>query len=437
MQTRGRSFTRLQFLHGKRFFGVYRRGIRKMAGSSVRYWLGFATLLALAVLGYALVRSSPSVATLPPKPVQGDPLSVRSASSESGPGEWAMEGYNPARTRALSESIALPMNRQQEVRITEDRGIGSPVAIAQNVILVEAEHYLRAIDLETGEERWAFAEKGRYISPAVAGDTVFIRAEANNQGEILAVDLHTGQQRWAFTPRRLSSPATDFWGGHLTSPVIAGGTVFIGAGKEIYALDAATGAVRWEYTTQDYIFSSATVGDQRVFISDATHLYALDQETGKVAWKTPTDFAVYFSPIVANQTVFLTNGEKLLALNTVDGAKRWETGIPGLTLIPGAAQGSRLFVKSMSTLYALDLATGDELWHFDDPSYVSFPAIAGDQLFAVTGASGQTGLVALDVATGQSIWNQPVPVLTTAAPVIAGQTVYVRTTDGRVLGLSN
>ncbi len=348
-----------------------------------------------------------------------------------------MEGYNPARTRALSGSITLPMNQQREIHVTADKGIGSPVAIAQNIMLVEAERTLRAIDLETGKERWSFAENGRYISPAAAGDTVFIRAEANNQGQIFALDLHTGQQRWAFTPRRLSSPATSFWGGHLTSPIIVDDVVFIGAGKELYALDAVTGAVRWEYTTQDYISSSATVGDSRVFISDATHVYAIDQQTGTLAWKSPTTLAIYFSPIVANQTVFLTNGDNLLALSTADGTKRWETGFPGTPLLPAAVQGSRLFAKSTSTLYALDLATGSEIWRFDHPGYVSFPAVAGEQVFAVTGIGAQTGLTALDVATGERVWDQPVAALATAAPVIAGQTVYIRTTDGRVLGLSN
>ena len=124
-------------------------------------------------------------------------------------------------------------------------------------------------------------------------------------------------------------------------------------------------------------------------------------------------------------------------MNTVDGAKRWEIGFPHETLIPGAVQGSRIFVKSTTTLHALDVATGKELWRFDDPNFVSFPAVAGNQLFAVTGAWGQTGLTVIDAATGKRVWNQSVPTLTMAAPVIAGQTLYLRTTDGRVLGFYN
>ena len=401
---------------------------------SLRHGLGIIALLALATVGYVVLRPGFSSASTAGARAPGPAQSVSSASA---PGEWAMEGFNPARTRALDAGIPLPLDRQRELRVVEDKGIGSPIAIARNTILVEAEHHLRAIDLRNGRERWSFAETGRYISPAIAGDTVFIRVEANNEGQILALDLATGQQRWAFTPRRLSSSATSFWGGHLTSPVVANGLVFIGAGKELYALDAATGAVRWEYSAQDHIASSATVGDGRVYISDARNLLAIDQQTGALAWKAPATFSIYFSPIVAHQTVFFTNGGNVIALSTTDGAKRWEIGFPDVTLFPAAAQGSRLFVKSTSTLYALDLATGKELWRSDHPNFVSFPAVAGEQLFAVIGTEGQTRLAVIDTVTGQQVWTQPVPLLTTAAPVIAGKTLYVRTTDGRVIGLSN
>src|SRR5919202_2090194 len=353
-----------------------------MVRLSSRLWFGLAAVLALTIAGYALLRPRESFSTTPVKAAK---VSPNTATSVSGLDDWMMEGGNPARTRARSEGVTLPIKRQREIRVTGDQGTGSPVAIANNTILVEAEHRLRAIDLESGKERWSFAENGRYISPAVAGDTVYIRAESDNKGQVFALDLGTGKQRWAFTPRRLSSAATGYWGGHLTSPVIANGVVFIGAGKELYALDAASGALRWEYDALDYLSSSATVGDGRVFFSDSEEVYAIDQRSGTLAWKVATHFEPYFSPIVANQTVFLTSGDNLLALNTADGTKRWEASMAGEVLLPGAVQGQRLFVNSTTTLHALDLATGRELWHFDPSGFISFPAVAGEQLFAITG----------------------------------------------------
>lgn len=348
-----------------------------------------------------------------------------------------MEGYDPARTRAAGAGMTLPINRSRAVPVRDDEGSGSPLAIARNTILVDADRRLRALDLETGKERWSFGQTGAYLSPAVAGNTVFIRSESNNEGQILALDIRTGKQLWAFTPRRLSSAEINWFGGHLSSPVVVDGVVFIGAGKELYALDAANGKVLWEYGAGSYVVSSATIGAQQVFISDVDHFYAIDRRAGKLAWKVKVDFSIYFSPVVAGETVFFTNGEKILALGAADGAKRWEAAFAGETLVPSGAQGNRLFVKSTTRLHALDSTTGKELWRFDNPNFVSFPAIAGEQLFAVTGAGGLTSLAALDIATGKAVWRQDVPALAAAAPIIAGGSLYVRTTDGRLLAFFN
>lgn len=389
---------------------------------SPRLVIGLVLLAVLAVAGYTLLRGTQSAAV--------------SSSGSPRVDDWPMEGHDPARTRAVGTEIQLPISGQLEVRVADDKGIGSPVAISGNVMLVEAENRLRAVDLDAGKEIWTFLKAGRYISPAADGGTAFIRAEASNAGQVYALDMRTGKQLWAFKPKRLSTPETGFWGGHLSSPIVEGDTVYVGAGKELYALDVATGKVRWEHSGKEYITSSAAAGDGRVFISDREFLYAIDQRTGALTWKKPTKFAVYFSPIVANGTVFVTDGDEILALSTADGAKRWETSFGSETLIPGAVRDSRLFVKSTSALYALDVSTGREIWRFSQPNYVSLPAVAGRHLFAATGTTGQMSLVALDAATGKSVWNQSIPTMAPAPPVIAGSMVYVRTIEGRVFGLS-
>jgi outer membrane protein assembly factor BamB len=398
-----------------------------------RYWLALVALAALAVIAYAIVRPLPGFS----QAATAKDTAPGSLNSVSGPNDWAMEGYDPGRTRAVAATIDLPLNSYRELNIQQMGQNGSPVAIGKNIMLVEAENRLRAISLRSGKELWSFAATGTYISPAIADRTVYIRAEAANKGQVFALDLATGKQLWAFTPKRLASSATSYWGGHLTSPVVSDGLVYIGGGKELYALDAASGETRWEYSGTDYVASSATVGNGRVFISNATTILALDQHTGTLIWKQPITFAIYFAPVVAGDTVYLTTGDNILALDTATGAKRWEKGIAQESLRPGAVQGKHIFVKSTSTLYALDTATGQEVWHFSSPAFVSFPVTAGSKLFTISGAPGQTAVSVLDTATGKQLDNQRLPKLANAAPIIAGKTVYARTTDGRVIGLSH
>jgi outer membrane protein assembly factor BamB len=419
-------------------------------GSKQPRWLIGAVVAGLAVLGLLVLRPRSAPVATPvasqPNVVQaGGPrwsgtsggvpaAAVPDLASMSGPDDWPMEGNNPARTRAIEAGLALPMTQQRELALAGDDGDGSPLTIAKGMMLVESPHRLRVIDLSSGAERWSLKLDGIYISPAVAGNTIFIRSEAGNKGQMLALDIASGKQRWAFRPKRLSSAANSYFGGHLTSPVVVDGTVFVGAGKEVYALDASSGKVRWEFAAQNYISSSATVSGGRIFIADFENLYAIDQQTGGLAWFFPTQRSIYFSPVAAAQTVLLTNGDTLVALDAANGKQRWALNIPGEGLIPGAVQGSRVFVKSISTLYALDLVSGKELWRAQDLNFVSLPIVAGDQVYFVSGRGASTAVAALDASTGRDTWKQAVASLSATTPVIAGQSLYVRTTDGRVLG---
>jgi outer membrane protein assembly factor BamB len=345
-----------------------------------------------------------------------------------------MEGNNPSRTRSIEAQLVLPLSQQREVHLAADTGDGSPLTIARGVMLVESEHLLRAFDMRDGKQRWSYPLRGIYVSPAVAGKYVFIRSESDNKGQMLALDIDSGKTLWAFTPKRLSSASNSYFGGHLTSPVVVGGTVFVGAGKEVYALDAATGAVRWEFAAKEYISSSATAADGRIYISDFNAFYAIDQKTGAQIWSYPTEMTLYFAPVVGGQTALVASGSQLVALDTASGKPRWATTLSGESVIPSAVQGSRAFAKSTATLYALDLASGKQLWQAHDTNYISLPAVAGDQVFVVSGMGAGTSLQALDAGTGRRTWTLPVESLATMPPVIAGQSLYVRTTDGRVLG---
>ncbi len=427
-----------------------------MSGSKRPIGLVVAVVVGLVVVGYLALRPQPSI---PPAPVSARPTAIAQIvslavkptaivsapanvpagfgpqllTSTSGPQDWAMEGNNPARTRSIEAQLVLPLRQQAEMKLPNDAGEGSPLTIAHGVMLVDSEHLLRAFDEGSGALRWSYPLRGIYVSPAIAGKYVFIRSESDNKGQMLALDIDSGKVLWAFTPKTLSSAANNYFGGHLTSPVVVDGTVFVGAGKEVYALDATTGAVRWEFGTKEYVSTSPTLSGGRIYISDFDFLYAIDQKTGAVIWSSPTATTFYFAPIVSGQTALVADGKQLVALNTDNGQQRWTTSLPGENVIPSAVQGSRAFVKSTSTLYALDLSSGKQLWQAHDENYISLPAVAGDQVYIITGMGAGTAISALDATTGRNTWTLPVKSLATTPPVIAGQSLYVRTTDGRVL----
>jgi hypothetical protein len=102
---------------------------------------------------------------------------------------------------------------------------------------------------------------------------------------------------------------------------VAGGTVFVGADDaKLYAVDAATGAVRWTATTGAALtVSSPAVADGRVFVgSPDQKLYAFDAATGAQLWNTSTGAAVEAPPTVADGVVYAAS-DKLYALDPATG----------------------------------------------------------------------------------------------------------------------
>jgi len=114
-----------------------------------------------------------------------------------------------------------------------------------------------------------------------------------------------------------------------SSPAVVSGVVYFGTDapdNSLYALDAATGALVWKYTTGSNVFSSPAVANGVVYVgSDDFNLYALDAGTGALRWKYNTQGQVRVSPTVANGVVYVgcSGAPNLFALDAVTGAVLW------------------------------------------------------------------------------------------------------------------
>ena len=209
------------------------------------------------------------------------------------------------------------------------------------------------------------------------------------------------------------------------SPAVVDGVVYIGGWNGVmYALDAATGDVRWEHATAPAtgatygpIVSSAAVTDVRVgrtlrrlvVFGAGPRLYALDAASGDEVWVTdmgsgvvddPTE--MQSSPAVWNDTVYVgldvhnkpgevTGGNRggLLAFDVRTGALRWRydpeaaagrppSGCGGVWGSPVVDPGAgRVYFGTancpaveddpllpMEEVTALDARTGAALWTF-------------------------------------------------------------------------
>jgi len=119
-------------------------------------------------------------------------------------------------------------------------------------------------------------------------------------GKFYALDAKSGALKWKFATggeRRFEAKDCTAAALHpdyrgplrriLSSPVVAGGAVFFGSGDgHLYALDAASGELRWKFKTGDVVHASpAYAAGTLYFGSWDSYFYAVDAVTGKEKWR--------------------------------------------------------------------------------------------------------------------------------------------------------
>jgi outer membrane protein assembly factor BamB len=291
---------------------------------------------------------------------------------------------------------------------TGGRILSTPAVVGDAIYVGSSDGSLYAVSRADGTQRWKFDTRGPIASsPAVVNGLVII---SSTDGGVYAVDAATGTQRWRFATkgeRRFTAPGIhgaiprtermpDPFDVFLSSPVVAGGVVYIGSGDQnVYALDAATGAVKWTFATGDVVHASPAIADGVVYIGSwDRNLYAIDAVSGRERWKytTGNDTTIYnqvgiaSSAAVANGMVFVGGRDgHFHAVDARTGALRWKINNNGGWTIasPAVRDGVVYFPTSDGRRFkAVDAATGTVRVDLQNKA-ISFssPALAGDVAF--------------------------------------------------------
>ena len=302
---------------------------------------------------------------------------------------------------------------------TDGRIIASP-AIANGLAYVGAtDGYMYAVDTETGDLRWKFQTRSRIASSAaVANGVVYF---LSYDGKFYALDASTGRARWIFrTQGERRFAATNIHGFqpeaermpdafdlYLSSPAVSQGVVYFGSSDgNVYALDAATGRLKWKFQTGDVVHASPAVANGAVFIGSwDTYFYSLDAATGKLRWR----FKTGADPRIHNQE-----------------------GIPSSAAVVG---GAVYFGCRDGHLYSLDAATGAKRWAFSTSGgwVIASPAVRHNRVYMAT-ADGRW-FRELDTDTGTNLFAQQFSWYLFASPAIVDTVAYVAGWDGRLTAI--
>ena len=379
---------------------------------------------------------------------------VTQLSSDSAPGQWAMDGGDLAQTKAVParDAAAEPLTGQILWSVPLGQNTRSGPIVHNGRVYLGGHFQVSALDAATGVLRWQQLTTGpAQGSLAAAGDYLYIGLQDHR---LHALDAATGQSLWHFKAQDAITAA----------PVVHQGIVYFGSwdGNQ-YALDAATGAPIWTYPATGVIGIHPAIHDGILALGDRNgRFHILDARTGqnRLTFRTPKSATA--APVIAHNLVYFPAGGRLYALDAtakeIPGqyqfkrvwAQLWLWKIPGIPrpatqqggrwrfnpdgedsriVAAPAATSGRLYLGDLrGRLYILDALSGRELQRSQlDGGLYAPPLIVGNRVYAAT----QNGyLYALDAATGQIHWQLDLKAPVNQPMAYAAGILYLRTSNG-------
>ncbi len=252
---------------------------------------------------------------------------------------------------------------------------------------------LIAFDPDTGERRWTYKVQGAVVqAPSPAGGLIYF---VDGTNAVYALDRFTGKWKWQY--RR--DPPAEFALAGEGRPTVSNGRVHVGFSDGVLVtLDAKDGAVLWtrdlapEHDRFQDVDAAAVVVDGRLYAaSAAAGLYAMDPATGKVKWSVPMAGVVALQGYEGDLLASLDSGS-LIRVDTQTGKLRWRTrfgsdaGAPGE---PVAVAGLVTVALSKGGLMFVDGRTGRPIQRFDPGSgFYATPTVGEDASLYVLSNGG-------------------------------------------------
>ncbi|PKO34698.1 MAG: hypothetical protein CVU34_06190 [Betaproteobacteria bacterium HGW-Betaproteobacteria-7] len=186
--------------------------------------------------------------------------------------------------------------------------IGTP-CLAGDSLYVGDGHELLAFAANSGTIRWRFAavaDTRISYAPVVAGETIFA---GPGDGRLYALAASDGQTRWMV--ERMAE-----WQ-YLRQLQVSGEVLVAGGYKEkLYGLDLADGRQRWTFSAGNFINSQHVADGVAYLWSPTGWLYAIDTASGAVRWRhRTTDYRGGSASWASVMAELVTADGKLYALD--------------------------------------------------------------------------------------------------------------------------
>jgi len=342
---------------------------------------------------------------------------------------------------------------------------------------------------------WTFSRDGIkdfYASPAIVGDRVYVTSARwevfKKDGAIYSIEPETGKLVWKFK--------SDGYRATFSSPAVSGKYLVVGEGlhytrdARVFCIDieasekAREGVKLWDFRTGSHVESSPCIADGKVFIGagdDGMHCFQLepgedggakrlwhlegkdypDCETspvyhegkvyfglgnggnaivcvsaddGKELWRLKTPCPVFGSPSIAGGKLYIGMGYGDFINTAEDVAAKRRDDLKTKGLSDQQIEEAVRDIKPGGEVWCVDLeAPGKPKWTFKTGRVILGAVAVADGKAYFGSRDEYFYCVSADTGTLVRKWNAHAPILT--SPAVADEHVYVITETGQLYGL--
>jgi outer membrane protein assembly factor BamB len=211
-------------------------------------------------------------------------------------------------------------------------------------------------------------------------------------------------------------------------------TLYVGGmDRKVYAVDLASGQVRWSARLSGMIVGGVLLSGDTVFVASSRpegQVQALHRTDGKRIWRVSTAPIAAPLAVVGGVLVAQTQRGEVLALEPGTGKVRWRRRV-GVARAPAAAAGDGGFlVSTTDSLFRLKVADGKVTHQVGSPGTIMAPWLTHNG--ALLAGTTDSQVVSIRPADLQRIWT-----LTVDAPVVGSlaaieDTLFLATRIGTI-----
>jgi eukaryotic-like serine/threonine-protein kinase len=204
-----------------------------------------------------------------------------------------------------------------------------------------------------------------FSTPTVAGDLLFIGSCA---GTFYAIDKATGRVRWSYDIHK-DGKQVSFHG----DPLVTGDLILIGTDHNcipdgvghVYAFEKDSGKVRWKYRSTSVPTDIVRLGSNVYFGSFQDKWSSVNLQTGGLNWSFSTgapnnDCAAIKAPVAAENRLFFAGLDGVIySLDATSGRVSWKRKLAAPPSTSLAIWGKTLYVGTTDQhIYRLNAETG-------------------------------------------------------------------------------